>query len=68
MYDTRLIHQVVELERRIQIENEKKGEVQPDKYAMLPHVTKTGRKEDKSILPRLLNSLKAVTSLSSSMS
>ena len=68
MFDTRLIHQVVELERRIQIENEKKGEVQPDKYALLQHVITTNQKEDKSILPRLMNSLKAVTSLSSFLS
>jgi hypothetical protein len=65
MFDTRLINQVVDLERRIQIENEKKGNPQIDKYALLPCAAEPREKENKPISRGLFASLKSLTSLAS---
>jgi hypothetical protein len=59
MFDTRLINQVVDWERRIQIENEKKGKPQIDKYALLPRAAGIDRKTDKPISRGLFATLKS---------
>jgi hypothetical protein len=65
MFDTRLAYQIVDWERRIQIENEKHGNPEHDKYALLPCAAGTGRNIDKSISRGLFASLKRLTSLAS---
>jgi hypothetical protein len=59
MYNTRFVQQVVDWERRMQIENEKKGSPQIDKYALLPHAAEPVRKEEKLILEEFFATLKA---------
>ena len=59
MFDTRLAYQIVDWERRMQIENEKKGKPQIDKYALLPSVAEPVQKEEKPILQEFLATLKA---------
>jgi hypothetical protein len=53
MFDTRLIHQVVELERRIQIENEKKGNYRPVVNAPFSHCLEYFCKAAQTILARI---------------
>jgi hypothetical protein len=65
MYNTRLINQVIDCERRIQIENEKHNNPRGDKYALLPCAAKSGRKEDNHHPQGLLASLKSLTSFAS---
>ena len=62
MYNTRLVQQVVDWERRMQLENEKKGNLQTDKYALLPHVVEPRKKEQKHCSRKLLASLKSLAS------
>ena len=68
MFDTRLAYQIVDWERRMQIENEKKGSPQTDKYALLPHTVEPNRKEEKPASRGILASLKAAASLTSFLS
>jgi hypothetical protein len=62
MYNTRLINQVIDCERRIQIENEKHGNPRIDKYALLPHAVEPRNKENKPISRGLFASLKNLAS------
>ena len=64
MFDTRLAYQVVDWERRIQIENEKHGNPSSDKYALFPHAARADRKADKPVTGGLFASLKTVPFLS----
>jgi len=63
MFDTRLTYQIVDWERRIQIENEKHGNPEHDKYALLPSAAEIDRKTDKLISRGLFASLKSLTFL-----
>jgi hypothetical protein len=63
MFDTRLTYQIVDWERRIQIENEKHGNPEHDKYALLPSAIGTVRIADKPNSRGLFASLKSLTSL-----
>jgi hypothetical protein len=65
MYNTRLINQVIDCERRIQIENEKHNNPRRDKYALLPCAAEPREKENKPISRGLFASLKSLTSLAS---
>ena len=62
MYQNRLANQVVDWERRMQMENEKKGSPQTDKYALLPHAAEPRKKEKKHNSRGLLASLKSLAS------
>ena len=64
MFDTRLAYQVVDWERRIQIEDEKHGNPSSDKYALLPQAARADRKADKPVSGGLFASLKTVPFLS----
>jgi hypothetical protein len=62
MFDTRLAYQLVDWDRRIQIENEKHGNPQIEKYALLPCSAVNGRNLNKPTSRGLFTSLKSLTS------
>jgi hypothetical protein len=66
MFDTRLAYQIVEWERRIDIENEKHGINRPVNYGCLPAASEPCHKPYPSIVRGLLNAIKTVTPLSKS--
>jgi len=53
MFDTRLIYQVVDWERRLEIENEKQKNQRPGLYTGFPKAHQACRKEQPSFLMQI---------------
>ena len=60
MFDTRLIHQVLEWERRLEIENEKRKSHHPNMDTRYPTRPQACRKEHRSVFARIFDSPETV--------